>query len=95
MLALASMFGSRNITNALDLLDSSRSNNFKAQRWKKNNIESSSLSETDTVVIEFVASSSQRKIFQVYYFNLILNIGTTIFIYNTILILKHVNNILP
>ena len=64
MLSLASIFGTRNVTNALELLDSSTSNSYKQQRWKRQGIDNLS-PVSDTVVTEFVASSSQRKLIQV------------------------------
>ena len=64
MLTLATIFGTRNITNTLELLDSAISTNFKQHRWKKfggdNNIP-----ECDTLVVEFVANLSQRTLIQV------------------------------
>ena len=65
MLALASMFGTRNVTNALDLLDSYNSSNFKLQRYNKHRLEKASYLETDTVVTEFVTNTSQKKLVQV------------------------------
>ena len=64
MLALASMFGTRNVTNTLDLLDSCNSSSLKG-RWTKNKTEKHFFPETETVVTEFVASLSGRTILQV------------------------------
>ena len=65
MLALASMFGTRNVTNALDLLDSYNSSNLKQQRWNKHGLEKTSHFETDTVVTEFITDTYQKKLIQV------------------------------
>lgn len=65
MLALASMFGTRNVTNALDILDSYNSNNMKLQRWNKHVLDKTSHLETDTVVTEFITDTSQKKLIQV------------------------------
>ena len=62
MLALASMFGTRNVTNALDLLDNYHLSNFKLHRWNKHGLEKASNFETDTVVTEFVTNTSQKLI---------------------------------
>ena len=64
MLSLASLFGTKNVMNALELLDSSTSNSYKHQRWKRHG-DDTGFPDCDTVVIEFVASSSQRSLFQV------------------------------
>jgi len=64
LLSLASIFGTRNITNALDLLDSASTNSYKQHRWKKYGSDNN-FQENDTVVTEYVACVSERTLIQV------------------------------
>ena len=64
LLSLASIFGTRNLSNALELLDSATSSNYKQQRWKKYGTDNV-FPESDSLVTEFVACSSQRSLLQV------------------------------
>ena len=63
MLTMASIFGTRNISNALDILDAN-SNASRGQRWQNNRTEAN-LSEPETIVTEFTAMTSGRTILKV------------------------------